>query len=169
MKVLPGGKHVSRYEGNINKTKSTDLRKLNDSEQQVPYVGGAGMVSTMSDLLIWNHHFYQGKVLSPASFEEMTKIQMSGYSKWFGNSSFGYGLKINHIDGQKIYNHAGWVSGIKTELSYNPANNVSVIIFSNVAPPESIGEKELVRQLNSLTTLCLNALEAPGITINFPR
>lgn len=91
----------------------------------VPYssVFAAGaMYSTGGDLAKWLTALHTGKVLSAASYAEMTHDDSYGY---------GYGLVISKQDGEQEYSHDGKVPGFASETDFFPKSKTGIVILSN--------------------------------------
>jgi len=105
-------------------------------------VAGAGAVySTLDDLLVWERALHRGKVLSPYSYEQMTADHApEGTPDERGHKrrDWGYGLFANRLGEQvkpafsdrQIYHTGSW-GGFRNLVSYQPDNDVTVIVLSN--------------------------------------
>ncbi len=146
--------YPSRYVAALNDLakEPTKLEKLHST---LPYPGGAGLVSTMTDLIKWNNALYQGKILSAKAFKLFTTPHVEDNDPQFGGDfKYGYGIFIiddnpNNI----IYTHGGWLEGIRTQMSYAKGSKSSVIILSNLSPDESQPLPAQYQQVHSLTQL----------------
>ena len=86
------------------------------------FFGAGNLVSTGEDLVRWTEALHHGRVLSDASYVEMTTPVRNGYA---------YGLQIGTIRGHMRIDHAGSVPGFLSELEYFPATGNVVVILSN--------------------------------------
>jgi CubicO group peptidase (beta-lactamase class C family) len=100
----------------------------------IPHGAGA-LYSTTEDLLKWEQGLYGGKVLKPASLEEMTTPFKSNYA---------FGIGVETVDGHKVYSHNGGIEGFATVLDYYPDDKLAVVVLENVTgavPPGEIARK----------------------------
>ena len=88
----------------------------------LPYSAGS-LYSTVDDLLVWEQAFFSDKVVSKASREAMTTDNGSNY---------GYGLQIGDLGGHKMISHGGGIHGFATYMSRFPADDVTIIVLSNL-------------------------------------
>lgn len=132
-------------------------QKLQHLRFQAPIMGGANMVSTAEDLLKWNTALYQGKVLSEQSFNLFTSVHYNGGltdDTLGGKIQHGYGIFIQGDNlKNKIYEHGGWIEGIRNHLSFSVLNKVTVLILSNLSPDESQSKEEQYKQFYRLAEL----------------
>lgn len=127
---------------------------VNHLRFKAPLVGGAGMISTRADLLKWHQGLYQGCLLNRTSLDLMTTSHIQNEDPLLGPIKYGYGIFINDNDKNNIiYEHGGWVEGIRTELSYSPKMQRTVIILSNVSPNEDQSESAQNQQAKQLHQL----------------
>lgn len=86
-----------------------------------PFSAGA-MYSTTHDLLTWETALMHHKILSPASFQEMTTPYMGQY---------GYALWIDTFATHKRIWHNGGIPGFASCVTYFPSEDICVIVLSN--------------------------------------
>jgi CubicO group peptidase (beta-lactamase class C family) len=99
----------------------------------IPHAAGA-LYSTTADLLRWQRALYANKVLTAASLQKMTTVQLTGY---------GFGLEIDAGGKRKLFQHGGGIDGFNTMLAYYPDSQVSVVALANLngAAPGNIARK----------------------------
>ena len=85
--------------------------------------GGGSLYSSADDLIRWTKALFGGKVLSQASFSEMTTPFLNDY---------GYGLSIESEGGQLDISHTGAVDGFFATLDYLPTTRTTVVVLSNL-------------------------------------
>jgi hypothetical protein len=87
-----------------------------------PYSAGS-LYSTVEDLYIWDRALAAGKLLSPKSYEAM----------WtpFKNE-YGYGWAVGPRLNHKFNGHGGGINGFSTHIARYPADDVCVIVLSNL-------------------------------------
>lgn len=101
-------------------------------EVNVPSGAGYNMWSTAEDLLKWNYALHNGQVINPTLLQMMRTSHMTTNDNYYlGTISYGYGLMMENIDDRIIYYHPGYISGINTYLSYDPANKLGIAVLSN--------------------------------------
>jgi CubicO group peptidase (beta-lactamase class C family) len=102
------------------------------------HAGGAGNIySTVEDLFTWNEALFNGTVLSPESFAEMTTKAKLNNGEDVGASadnSYGLGIGLSEIFGKKLVNHNGSLHGFSAYLGRIPSENVTFVSLSNFQP-----------------------------------
>ncbi len=92
--------------------------------------GAGGMVSTVSDLLLWNQHLHNNQVL-PA---EVTALMLAEHVQIDpDDQSTYYCYGIQKIKTQKgaVFKHDGSVAGFISTLQYRPCDQVSLATLAN--------------------------------------
>ena len=93
-------------------------------------VGGAGLMSSVDDLLIWDRNFYGNKLGKGTLLREM---QTRGVLKNGKPIEYALGLYISTYRGLPIVEHSGVLFGYRTELLRFPEQKFSVICLCNLA------------------------------------
>lgn len=164
-------KMVIRYTADTQNTKAKPIRIDQITYKpplvfRIPVASAGAIISCMSDLVKWQESLYGGNILS----EDSLKLMTTGYIKVdedldvSGEDMYGYGLMTGKIGDKKIYYHGGWLLGVRTILSYNPENGVSVIALSNLSTADNQWKRNTFRQVGSLTEL---VLELQGVVVKF--
>ena len=100
-----------------------------------PYAAGS-LCSTVSDLVKWNRALHGGRILSEASYREMTTS-----SPLENGMSIGYAMGIS--DGMRgdtpIHSHGGGINGFVSMLEWYPEHELSVVVLQNSAAPPGAG------------------------------
>lgn len=107
-----------------------------------------GMISDAGDLLTFAAFFmgdgtWNGRrILSPASLEAMLAPQVraanflaAGYAEWGG-----LGWAIRFIDGEKVVEHGGSLSGFQVKLKFVPARRFAIAILTNSSRGGVLGD-----------------------------
>ncbi|MDX1902031.1 MAG: serine hydrolase domain-containing protein [Gammaproteobacteria bacterium] len=119
------------YEVDIASDKPTIKEVEKYCHMQIPGAAGS-MVSTASDLLLWNSALYAGVVLPNFLLDLMQKphIKMNDST----DESYGYGIEVilNPTLGT-IYCHGGSIDGFVARLVYIPSIKLSIACLSNIA------------------------------------
>jgi hypothetical protein len=92
------------------------------------------LYSTTHDMLRWTQGLFGGKVLTPASLEQMTTPVKNGYA---------LGLTVNTVKGRKVIAHNGGIDGFNSLLAYYPESKLTVVVLANVmgSPFTEIGSE----------------------------
>jgi CubicO group peptidase (beta-lactamase class C family) len=93
-----------------------------------PYSAGA-LCSTVGDLARWNRLLATGKVVSPASYAEMTTPEGNA-----GLNHYGFGLVRGAVGSHIMIEHGGGIHGFITSNAYLPNDSLSITVLTNAAP-----------------------------------
>jgi CubicO group peptidase (beta-lactamase class C family) len=85
--------------------------------------GAGNLDSSPRDLIRWTEALHGGKVISLASYKEMTTPFLD---------DFGYGLVIDSEDGVSDISHNGTVDGFFSALDYIPQTKTTVVVLSTL-------------------------------------
>ena len=97
-----------------------------DGDMSVP-TGAGAMYSTTKDLQRFARAICTGELLGAAA----TKRVFTLTAVVSGDVKYGLGWTINTVAPRPIYWHGGAISGFKSELSYFPDSQITVVILSN--------------------------------------
>lgn len=114
--------------------------RLSKSDISTP---AGGILSTTSDLHLWNQKLYGGKIISTSSLAEFTQERIERPHPIFGKMGYGFGIMMDPKT-PTCYFHSGYVKGSPSLNLYFPETKTSVIILSNIAD-EHLGKKEIFR------------------------
>ncbi|MBB4801971.1 CubicO group peptidase (beta-lactamase class C family) [Flavobacterium nitrogenifigens] len=117
-----------------NQFKPDTSRQINDET-----LGGDGIISTVSDLAIWNNNLHKGKILKPESYKLLTKNTILSQHNFFGKEKDGYGYGIRVIEKElyKYLGHTGLGDGFSSVNLYFPESDISLIVLENQMPEDS--------------------------------
>lgn len=93
-----------------------------------PFAAGS-ICSTAGDLVKWLTALHDGKVLSPASYNEMTTP-----SKLADGTPVRYGMGVEvgrNYGGQMVVGHGGTIEGFRSEASWYPDAKMAVVVLVN--------------------------------------
>jgi CubicO group peptidase (beta-lactamase class C family) len=120
-----------------------------------------GIISDAGDLLTFAAFFmgdgtWNGRrMLSPASLEAMLAPQVraanflaAGYAEWGG-----LGWAIRFIDGEKVVEHGGSLSGFQVKLKFVPARRFAIAILTNSSRGGVLGDRVAEWALDHLLDL----------------
>jgi CubicO group peptidase (beta-lactamase class C family) len=100
-------------------SQSTTSAPIVDSS--VSFAAGA-IYTTVGDLYKWDRALLSGKILSQAS-------QQKAYTPHLAN--YGYGWMIHVVDGEKIVEHGGGITGFVSYIKRIPEDETCIIILDN--------------------------------------
>jgi CubicO group peptidase (beta-lactamase class C family) len=94
-----------------------------------PYAAGS-LCSSAHDLVLWNRALHGGKVLSPASYRELTT---PGRLNDGAEIRYAMGLGVVNTAGRKVITHGGGINGFLSHAAYYPAEDLTVVVLFNTA------------------------------------
>ncbi|MEZ2348777.1 serine hydrolase domain-containing protein [Terriglobus sp. RCC_193] len=86
------------------------------------------LISTPEDLSRWDAALHGGKVVSPASYREMTTAFMTTKN---GSADYGFGLFVDSMYGQPRVGHTGGAQGFTAADEYFPEQDTRIIALTN--------------------------------------
>lgn len=126
-----GKNFASAFTGNSKNFQEVENmpKRLAKKEISVP---AGGILSTVSDLHLWNSALYSGKILKPASLKKFMEKSSDRKHQILGKMGYGFGIMMN-LGKPEAYFHTGYVKGSPSLNIYYPETQTSVIILSNIA------------------------------------
>lgn len=104
-----------------------------------------GIISTVSDLLLWDKAFFGDKIISEESKQEMCKSNKLEDGTVI-NYGFGWdiGPEFEYLQGKdkNVVSHTGGLAGFAAYNQYDTKNNLYVILLSNQKRPELINLRD---------------------------
>ena len=92
-----------------------------------------GVISTANDLAIWIRALVTGGVLDAASQRRwLDGLQPQDPSKPDGQQ-YGYGISQLRWGPNKFYFHGGETPGYNSKIGYDPANQMTLVVWTNMA------------------------------------
>lgn len=102
---------------------------LNDAYLSMNQPGAAGaLCSTVPDLLSWTSALRTGRVVSAASYAQMTT---AGTLNDGSSTGYGFGLGVGDMEGHARVSHGGGINGFNTMLAHYPEADLDVVVLSN--------------------------------------
>lgn len=102
-------------------------------DQTWPYAAGS-LCSTVGDLITWNRALHGGRVLSAASYRELTSpARLSDGTPL----RYGMGIGLTSIAGHRAIHHGGGINGYVSESAFLPDDDVIIAVLINTAGPVS--------------------------------
>ncbi|MBY0280571.1 MAG: beta-lactamase family protein [Alphaproteobacteria bacterium] len=99
--------------------------------------GAGGIISTASDVLIWNYSLHNNKILTP----EVTALMLTGHvriNEYEPHHFYCYGITRNIQEDKLVFQHDGGIPGFSTTLAYCSQNQLSFVAFQNLEVPRHI-------------------------------
>ncbi|MBT8397905.1 MAG: beta-lactamase family protein [Gemmatimonadetes bacterium] len=87
--------------------------------------GGGNLYSTVQDLARWDRALTERALVSERAYEAMYRPERGGYA---------YGWRVQQIEGREVLSHSGGVPGFQAVNFRIPAEEIDVVILSNVTP-----------------------------------
>lgn len=138
----PAGMVDSRYcsERAIIKRRANGYDMSRDGLQRTgylnhlwPYAAGS-LCSTVGDLVAWNRAIHGGRILSPASYQELIT---PGTLNDGTRLRYAKGLALHSVAGHRVIEHGGGINGFLSASSFFPDSNAIIIVLVNTAGPVS--------------------------------
>jgi CubicO group peptidase (beta-lactamase class C family) len=108
-----------------------------DINWDMSWAGGAGaLYSTVEDLYKWNEGIFKGNILSPGSLNAAFTPVILNNGKTPAEGKYGYGWAIGNFRGEEVLEHGGGLHGFSTRIARYPAENLTVVMLTNVIPTE---------------------------------
>jgi D-alanyl-D-alanine carboxypeptidase len=93
----------------------------------IPYSAGA-LCSTPGDFIAWERAFHAGKVVSAASYHDMTTPPALPAG---APTNYGFGLSVGALAGHRAITHSGGIPGFSTVQLYLPDDSLLIVVFTN--------------------------------------
>lgn len=87
-----------------------------------------GLISTVTDLARWSHSLFNGKVVKPESFRQMTTPAKLTNGE---STTYGFGLQLGKLDSRDRIFHGGGINGFNSAMSTFPAERLTIVILTN--------------------------------------
>lgn len=105
--------------------------------------GGTSMHSTVGDLLRWHQALFNGEVVTPSSFAEMTAParlkngDLAVATRIIPGAHYGYGIFLSDFRGHPRIGHTGTGPGAHSMIMTYPADRYTIVVLCNVTgrPP----------------------------------
>ena len=129
--LFSGNHFAGAYTGNSKNYQqiSNMPKRLANKEISIP---AGGILTTVSDLYLWNTKLYSGEILAQKSLKKFLEKSSASRHPIFGKMSYGFGIMMGG-NSPKCYFHSGYVKGAPSLMVYYPKTKTSLIILSNIA------------------------------------
>jgi D-alanyl-D-alanine carboxypeptidase len=110
---------------------------------QLPYAAGS-LCSTVGDLVSWTQQLQSGRIVSAASYREMTTpVKLSSGRPM----TYAFGLTSDTVAGRRIVAHGGGINGFISYLLSAPQDSLVVAVLSNTSPAPSSAVAEAIMRV----------------------
>lgn len=116
--------------------------------------GGGTVISTVSDLLIWNEALTHGKLGAFVTAQMLEPARLNNGRRL----SYARGLIINDVPGGPLVSHSGGAAGFSTWLGRFTGEDVSVAVMCNFEP---VSASQLAERVAELFLLPVDPANAP--------
>ncbi len=96
-----------------------------------PYAAGS-LCASAGDLVAWNRALHGGRVLSAASYREITT---PGTLNDGTRLRYAKGLAVHTVAGHRAIEHGGGINGFLSSSNYFPDDDVVIVVLINTAGP----------------------------------
>lgn len=144
---------------------------LEQHEPAIPegegWIGAAGgLWSTPADLMTWDLALMDGKVLSPATLQEMISPRRLSDGR---SSAYGCGLTIRDRAPTLVLQHGGGVSGFAARNAFVPSTRSAVVVIANTdwagSMLDTIQEAILSKLIAETSAPKVDGLPAKDVTL----
>lgn len=105
--------------------------------QNFDALGDGNLLTTVNDIFLWDQNFYRKKV---GGKEFIDLMLTQGILNNGDTLQYAFGLEHGNYKGLKTIAHGGGFLGFRTQFMRFPEHNFSVIVFSNVADFNPLGQ-----------------------------
>lgn len=86
-----------------------------------------GLSSSVLDVAAAMHGIFGGRLLRPASLQQMVRASATGY----GDMGYGLGLRLGRLDGHRKLGHTGGYDSILAAAALYPDDSLAVVVLLN--------------------------------------
>ncbi|MGI8510741.1 MAG: serine hydrolase domain-containing protein [Gemmatimonadaceae bacterium] len=133
-------------------------------DMDLPFAAGS-ICSTPSDLVKWSEALQSGKVVSAASYRQMsTPGTLNGGTP--SKAGYGFGLAISDVGGHREVAHGGSINGFSASVATFPNDSLYVVVLTNMLSAPGAQQMQAVAQ--GLSRFALGLPPAPPATPRNP-
>ncbi|MBI3361535.1 MAG: beta-lactamase family protein, partial [Chloroflexi bacterium] len=125
----------------LNSDQRIENCSLADTSNKIP---GGGLSSTAGDLVKFALAVHEGKLVRPATVQQMFTSQHTRDGKPTG---YGFGFGVSEFEGHKRVGHGGGQQGITTDLVLFPAEGIAIAVMTNLERARLSGIVEAVSRV----------------------
>jgi D-alanyl-D-alanine carboxypeptidase len=126
-------------------------------DMDLPFAAGS-MCSTPADLVRWSQALQAGKVVSAASYRQMSTPGVLNDGK-LPKAGYGFGLMISDLGGHRQVAHGGGINGFVASLATFPDDSLYVVVLTNVSGENA---RQMLTLAQALSRFALGLPPAPA-------
>jgi CubicO group peptidase (beta-lactamase class C family) len=107
-------------------------------------LGDKSIYTTVDDLLKWDQAQYSNILISDSLRKEAFSLSKTSRGREF---KYGYGWRLNELDGKKVVYHNGLWNGFTSSLKRYVDDTLTIILLNNTNAPVATIEKQLYNTL----------------------
>jgi D-alanyl-D-alanine carboxypeptidase len=113
--------------------KAGTLKPNDDTDQNPSYATAAGgAISTADDLATWMRALAGGKVFNADYQRQWLESPRAQDPSAPDGQKYGYGITLMSFGPNRIYFHGGEMPGFNSFMGYDPVNDVTLIVWTNL-------------------------------------
>jgi CubicO group peptidase (beta-lactamase class C family) len=113
--------HLNSPDKAVGYTSPESTTPANIVDSSVSFAAGA-IYTTVGDLYKWDRALRAGRIMSPASQEKAYTPHLAQY---------GYGWMIGTVDGKKVVEHGGGITGFVSDIRRIPEDETCIVVLDN--------------------------------------
>jgi CubicO group peptidase (beta-lactamase class C family) len=125
-------------------------------DMDLPFAAGS-ICSTPADLVRWSQALQAGKVVSAASYHQMSTPAALNDGK-LPKAGYGFGLMISDLGGHRQVAHGGGINGFVASLATFPDDSLYVVVLTNVSGENA---RQMLTLAQALSRFALGLPPAP--------
>jgi D-alanyl-D-alanine carboxypeptidase len=113
--------------------KAGTLKPTDDTDQNPSYATAAGgAISTADGLATWMRALVGGKVFNADYQRQWLESLMAQDPSAPDGQKYGYGITLMSFGPNRVYFHGGEMPGFNSFMGYDPVNDVTLIVWTNL-------------------------------------
>ena len=163
----PLGMRESFYLNNTpiirNRAEGYEVRKgkvVNDDflSMVIPYSAGA-LGSSVVDLCKWQLALNKNRLIREESYRRMVTPGKLNDGKPI---TYGYGFFLSNLDGHRKIQHNGGINGFRTQLSYYPDDDLTIVVLCNTGSAKAaVLESRIARTVMGIPEIVVEEVALP--------
>jgi CubicO group peptidase (beta-lactamase class C family) len=130
--------HLNSPDKAIGYTSPESTTPANIVDSSVSFAAGS-IYTTVGDLYKWDRALRSGRIISPASQEKAYTPHLAQY---------GYGWMIGTVDGKKVVEHGGGITGFVSQIRRIPEDETCIVVLDN--QPNGANPSDIARDISAI-------------------